>query len=215
MGTTQSGKHGNLGGKGEMWQESERWNVRCSQKMTRRGGAGKGSGAKGFRGAEHGQACTKDNTGAVALRAALESAVQLGQAVEVNRQAKMAHPTKCRVRFSQRPCPAGAGARSSCRAPCLMPEAQGLQQGLEEPATYSSAAKLGRDIGRYQSGRRLQHSHELPMHATLQYSQSTVQRRKSFMMPSKNQKTDYHALSALWITAKPQLCYIMAKAWHA
>jgi hypothetical protein len=50
--------------------------VRCAQKMTRRGGAGKVSGSEGCRGAEHGQACTKDHTGAVALRVALESAVQ-------------------------------------------------------------------------------------------------------------------------------------------
>jgi hypothetical protein len=35
--------------------------VRCAQKMTRRGGAGKGSGSKGCRGAEHGQACTLRN----------------------------------------------------------------------------------------------------------------------------------------------------------
>jgi hypothetical protein len=33
---------------------------------------------------------------AVALRAALESAVQLGRADEMNRQAEMANPTKCR-----------------------------------------------------------------------------------------------------------------------
>jgi hypothetical protein len=64
--------------------------------MTRRGGAGKGSGSKGCRGAEHGQASTKDCTGAVALRAALELAMQLGQGDEVNRQAEMANPTKCR-----------------------------------------------------------------------------------------------------------------------
>jgi hypothetical protein len=43
----------------------------------KKGGAGKGSGSKGCRGAEHGQACNKGCTGAVALRAALESAVQL------------------------------------------------------------------------------------------------------------------------------------------
>jgi hypothetical protein len=36
------------------------------------------------------QACTKDRTGAVALRAALESAVQLGRGDEVNRQAEIA-----------------------------------------------------------------------------------------------------------------------------
>jgi hypothetical protein len=66
--------------------------------MTRRGGAGKGSGSKGCRGSEHGQACTnyKDRTGAVALRAALESAVQLGRGDVVNRQAEMANPAKCR-----------------------------------------------------------------------------------------------------------------------
>jgi hypothetical protein len=33
--------------------------------------AGKGSGSKGCRGAEHGQACTKEHTGAVAVRAPL------------------------------------------------------------------------------------------------------------------------------------------------
>jgi hypothetical protein len=64
--------------------------------MTRRGGVGKGSGRKGCRGAEHGQACTKERTGAVALRAALELAVQLGRGDEGNRQAEMAKPTKCR-----------------------------------------------------------------------------------------------------------------------
>jgi hypothetical protein len=61
----------------------------------KRGGAGKGSGSKGCRGAEHGQACTK-NAGAVAVRAALESAVQLGRGDEGNRQSEMANPTKCR-----------------------------------------------------------------------------------------------------------------------
>jgi hypothetical protein len=64
--------------------------------MTTQGGAGKGSGSKGCRGAEDGQACTKECTGAVALRAALESAVQLGLGDEGNRQAEMANPTKCR-----------------------------------------------------------------------------------------------------------------------
>jgi hypothetical protein len=63
--------------------------------MTRRGGAGKGSGSKGCRGAEHGQACTKEHTstGAVAV---LESAVLVGRGDEGNRQAEMANPTKCR-----------------------------------------------------------------------------------------------------------------------
>jgi hypothetical protein len=59
--------------------------------MTRRGGAGKGSGSKGRGGAEHGQACTKERTGAVAsavsaVRAALESAVQVGRGDELGMQ---------------------------------------------------------------------------------------------------------------------------------
>jgi hypothetical protein len=58
------------------------------------GRAGKGSGSKGCRGAEHGQACTKERTGAVAVRAALESAVQVRRGNEGNRQAEMANPTK-------------------------------------------------------------------------------------------------------------------------
>jgi hypothetical protein len=74
--------------------------MRCAEKMTRRGGAGKGRGSEGCRGAEHGQACTKkDHSGAVALRAALESAMQLRRGNEVNRQAEMANPTKCRIRY--------------------------------------------------------------------------------------------------------------------
>jgi hypothetical protein len=64
--------------------------------MTRSGVAGKGSRSKGCRGAEHGQTCTKDRTDAVALRAALESTVQLGRGNEVNWQAELANPTKCR-----------------------------------------------------------------------------------------------------------------------
>jgi hypothetical protein len=63
--------------------------------MTRREVAGKGSCSTGCRGAEHGQACTKDCTGAVALRAALESAVQPGRGDEVDKEAEMANPTKC------------------------------------------------------------------------------------------------------------------------
>jgi hypothetical protein len=50
--------------------------------MTKRGVAGKGSGSKGCRSAEHGQTCTKECTGAVADRAVLESAVQLGEAMK-------------------------------------------------------------------------------------------------------------------------------------
>jgi hypothetical protein len=57
-----------------------------------RGGAGKGSGSKGCRGAEHGQACTKERTGAMAVRAALESAVQVGRGNEGIR-AKQKGPT--------------------------------------------------------------------------------------------------------------------------
>jgi hypothetical protein len=59
-------------------------------------GRGWESGSKGCRGAEHGQTCIKDRTDAVALRAALESAVRLGRCHEVNRQAEMANPAKCR-----------------------------------------------------------------------------------------------------------------------
>jgi hypothetical protein len=53
--------------------------------MTRLGVARRGSRSKCWRGAKHGQTCTKDRTGAVALRAALESAVQLGRGDEVNK----------------------------------------------------------------------------------------------------------------------------------
>jgi hypothetical protein len=48
---------------------------RCSCKHCGRGVAGRGR--EGCRGAEHGQTCTKDHTGAVAIRAALELAVEL------------------------------------------------------------------------------------------------------------------------------------------
>jgi hypothetical protein len=80
-------------------------NERRAQKMIRKGVAGKGSRSKGCRGAEHGQKYTKDRTGAVALRAALESAVRLGRGDEVNRQAEMANPTKRRDSPQpERPC---------------------------------------------------------------------------------------------------------------
>jgi hypothetical protein len=39
---------------------------------------------------------SKERTGAVAVRAALESAVQVGRGNEGNRQAEMANPTKFR-----------------------------------------------------------------------------------------------------------------------
>jgi hypothetical protein len=86
--------------------------------MTRRGGAGKGSGSKGCRGAEHGQACTKERTGAVPVRAALESAVQVGRGDEGNRQAEMANPTKCRdsLQPALALCPRGLGVRGRCVA---------------------------------------------------------------------------------------------------
>jgi hypothetical protein len=82
--------------------------------MTRRGGVGKGTGSKGCRGAEHGQACTKERTGAVAVRAALESAVQVGRGNEGNRQAEMANPTKCRDSLQ-----APRGPRVACHIPIL------------------------------------------------------------------------------------------------
>jgi hypothetical protein len=68
--------------------------------MKRRGWAGKGSGGKGCRSAEHGLACTKDRSAAVALGAALKSAVQLWRGDEVNRHAEMAMPMKSRVSLS-------------------------------------------------------------------------------------------------------------------
>jgi hypothetical protein len=61
----------------------------------RQGGEGLGK-AVAVKVAEHGQACTKERTGAVAGRAALESAVQVGRGNEGNRQAEMANPAKCR-----------------------------------------------------------------------------------------------------------------------
>jgi hypothetical protein len=84
-----------------MGQKSEIRHVRCAQKMTRRREAWKGSGSKGCRGAKHGQACTKESTGAVAVRAALELAVQVGRGDEGNRQAEMANPTKYRDSLQQ------------------------------------------------------------------------------------------------------------------
>jgi hypothetical protein len=45
---------------------------------------------------------SKERTDAVALRAALESAVQLGRRDEVNRQAEMANSTKCRDSLQRR-----------------------------------------------------------------------------------------------------------------
>jgi hypothetical protein len=67
--------------------------------MTRRGGAGKGSGNKGRRGAEHGQACTKQCTGAVAVRAAPASAVQVGQGDEGNRHAELGTLRNVGIRY--------------------------------------------------------------------------------------------------------------------
>jgi hypothetical protein len=62
----------------------------------REGSGWESSGSKGCRGAVHGQACSKERTGAVSVRAALESALQGGRGDEGNRQAEMANPTKCR-----------------------------------------------------------------------------------------------------------------------
>jgi hypothetical protein len=58
--------------------------------------AGKGSGAEGCRGAEHGQTCTRCRTGAIAVRVALKSAEHLGRGDKVNRQAEKANLTKGR-----------------------------------------------------------------------------------------------------------------------
>jgi hypothetical protein len=84
-----------------IWGGSVTWARKASdgmQDVHRRGGAGKGSGSKGCRGAEHGQAYTKDCTGAMALRAAIKSAVQLelGRGDKVNMQAELANPTEGR-----------------------------------------------------------------------------------------------------------------------
>jgi hypothetical protein len=67
--------YGNLGG--EMGDGAEKQGMKCVMwaEMRRRGVAGKGSRSTGCRGAEHGQACTKDCTGVVALMAAHKSAV--------------------------------------------------------------------------------------------------------------------------------------------
>jgi hypothetical protein len=48
---------------------------------------------EGCRGAEHGQACTKDGTGAVAVRAALALAVQLGRSEQASQNSQA---YKCR-----------------------------------------------------------------------------------------------------------------------
>jgi hypothetical protein len=61
------------------------------EKKERKGVAGKGSRNEGCRGAEHRQTCNMDRTGTVAVRAALESAVQLGPGQKVNRQAEVAN----------------------------------------------------------------------------------------------------------------------------
>jgi hypothetical protein len=81
--------------------------------MKRKGGAGKGSGSKGCRGAEHGQACAKERTAAVADMAALASAVLVGRGDEGNRQAEMANPAKCRNLLQVLTCLRYAGASMS------------------------------------------------------------------------------------------------------
>jgi hypothetical protein len=80
---------------GEVGDGAENRVMKCEicTEMTRRGVAGIGSCSEGCRGAEHGQ--TYIRTSAVAVRAALEVAVQLRRGDEVNRQAEMANP-KCR-----------------------------------------------------------------------------------------------------------------------
>jgi hypothetical protein len=67
--------------------------VRCAQKITRRGRAGKGSGSKGCRGAEHDQ--YQEKHWCYGCQGST-SAVHVGRGDEGNRQAEMASPTKCR-----------------------------------------------------------------------------------------------------------------------
>jgi hypothetical protein len=66
------GKVGDGAGKREM-------ECKMCTESDKEGRTGKGSGSNVCGGAEHGQACTKNRTVVVALRAALESAVQLGR----------------------------------------------------------------------------------------------------------------------------------------
>jgi hypothetical protein len=65
-------------------------------------GEWKGSRSEGCRGVEHGQTCTEDCTDVVAVRAALESSVELGRGEEVNRQAEMANPRNEGIRYEKR-----------------------------------------------------------------------------------------------------------------
>jgi hypothetical protein len=95
MGTTQSGKHFEIWGKVGYGAGKQVMNCEKCTEYDKEERTGKGCGSEGCRGAEHGQACTKDRIGAVTLRAALESDVLLGRGDEVNRQTEMANP-KCR-----------------------------------------------------------------------------------------------------------------------
>jgi hypothetical protein len=63
----------------------------CTE-VTRRGVPGKGSRSEVCRGAEHGQTCIKGRTDAIAVSAALESAVQLWRGDKVNSQAESGQP---------------------------------------------------------------------------------------------------------------------------
>jgi hypothetical protein len=90
MGTRQTGKHMKFCG----------GSVRCAQRVTKREVAGKDSRSTGCRGAEHDQVCTKDHAGAVALRAALESAVQLGRGSEVTGKLKWPTLQNVWIRYS-------------------------------------------------------------------------------------------------------------------
>jgi hypothetical protein len=61
----------------------------------------------------------KERTGAVAVRAALESAVQLGRGDEGNRQSEMANPTKCRDSLQSLTVHAHLALSLSKPCPCL------------------------------------------------------------------------------------------------
>jgi hypothetical protein len=75
-----------------------------------------GSGWEGSRrGAEHGQTCTKDHTGDVTVRAALESGVQLGRNDGVTMPAEFKHWHQVHAIRGV------AGVHTSCASSCIQP----------------------------------------------------------------------------------------------
>jgi hypothetical protein len=70
--------------------------------------------------ARHVLSVAKERTGAVAVWAALESAVQVGRGLEGNRQAEMANPTTCRDSLQATRC---NGERALHALPCAAPDA--------------------------------------------------------------------------------------------